>query len=103
MDQQRYRCLLDRPSVLIDDSIGRMIDSMPPRRSVRGPRAERGTRMTWRMPAETAEQERVWLAYPRAGYTLGDDAASAELARDAWAAVANAAVEFEPVTAVVDA
>ena len=58
--------------------------------------------MTWKMPAEFAPQERVWMAFPRVGNTLGDDAASADLARDTWAAVANAAAGFEPVTMVVD-
>ena len=42
------------------------------------------------------------MAFPRVGNTLGDDAASADEARDAWAAVANAAAGFEPVTMVVD-
>ena len=58
--------------------------------------------MTWTMPAETAPQERVWMAFPRVGNTLGDDAASADQARDTWAAVANAVAGFEPVTMVVD-
>ncbi len=58
--------------------------------------------MTWKMPAEFAPQERVWMAFPRVGNTLGDDAESADLARDTWAAVANAAAGFEPVTMVVD-
>ena len=58
--------------------------------------------MTWTMPAEFAPQERIWMAFPRVGNTLGDDAASAEEARDTWAAVANAAAGFEPVTMVVD-
>ena len=58
--------------------------------------------MTWTMPPEWAPQDRVWMAFPRAGNTLGDDAASADEARDAWAAVANAASLFEPVTMVVD-
>ena len=58
--------------------------------------------MTWTMPAEFAPQERVWMAFPRVGNTLGDDAASADEARDTWAAVANAAAGFEPVTMVVD-
>ena len=31
--------------------------------------------MTWTMPAEFAPQERVWMAFPRVGNTLGDDAA----------------------------
>ena len=58
--------------------------------------------MTWTMPAEFAPQERIWMAFPRVGNTLGDDAASADEARDTWAAVANAAAGFEPVTMVVD-
>ncbi|MGV1034333.1 MAG: agmatine deiminase family protein [Microbacteriaceae bacterium] len=58
--------------------------------------------MVWKMPAEWAPQERIWMAFPRPGYTVGDDAASAAECYEAWAAVANAAVEFEPVTVVVD-
>ena len=58
--------------------------------------------MTWRMPAETAPQDRVWMAFPRAGLTLGDQAAAAEDAYAAWTAVAHAVAEFEPVTMVVD-
>ena len=56
---------------------------------------------TWRMPAETAPQERLWMAFPTGGYTLGETAEDAHAARSVWAAVANAAVEFEPVTVVV--
>lgn len=56
----------------------------------------------WRMPAETAPQERLWMAFPTGGYTLGDTPEAAHAARSTWAAVANAAVEFEPVTVVVD-
>ena len=58
--------------------------------------------MTWRMPAETASQDRVWMAFPVAGYTLGSDADSADEARRTWTAVAHAILEFEPVTMVVD-
>ncbi|TFC29910.1 agmatine deiminase family protein [Cryobacterium sp. TMT1-3] len=58
--------------------------------------------MTWRMPAETAPQDRVWMAFPAGGYTLGDTAAEADEARRTWAAVAHAIVDFEPVTMVVD-
>lgn len=54
------------------------------------------------MPAETAPQDRLWLAFPVGGYTLGDTAREAEEARRTWAAVANAAADFEPVTVVVD-
>lgn len=58
--------------------------------------------MTWMMPAETAPHERTWMAFPREGYTLGSDTASAEAARRTWAAVAHAVAEFEPVTMLVD-
>ena len=58
--------------------------------------------MTWTMPAEFALQDRIWMAFPRDGYTLGDDVEGAELGRATWAAVANAASGFEPVTMVVD-
>ena len=58
--------------------------------------------MAWRMPAETAPHERTWMAFPREGLTLGDDAASAEEAYRAWTAVALAVAEFEPVTMAVD-
>lgn len=55
----------------------------------------------WYMPAETAPQERIWMAFPTGGYTLGDTAEEAHAARSVWAAVANAILEFEPVTVVV--
>ncbi len=54
------------------------------------------------MPAETAPQDRVWMAFPVDGYTLGTDAYSADEARGTWTAVAHAVLEFEPVTMVVD-
>jgi agmatine deiminase len=53
------------------------------------------------MPAETAPQERIWMAFPTGGYTLGDTEEEAHAARSVWAAVANAAAEFEPVTVLV--
>ncbi|MGN6609109.1 MAG: agmatine deiminase family protein [Jatrophihabitans sp.] len=53
------------------------------------------------MPHEGDPQQRLWLAFPTAGYTLGDTGEDAETARRTWAAVANAASEFEPVTVVV--
>jgi agmatine deiminase len=53
------------------------------------------------MPAEGDRQDRLWLAWPTGGYTLGDTAADAEEARQTWAAVANAAAGFEPVSVVV--
>lgn len=52
------------------------------------------------MPHEGAPQDRLWVAWPSRGYTLGDTAEDAETARRTWAAVANAAADFEPVTVV---
>ena len=54
------------------------------------------------MPIEGHAQDRLWLAWPTTGYTLGDTEAEAEEARTTWAAVANAATEFQPVTVVVN-
>ena len=56
----------------------------------------------WLMPAEGAAQDRVWMAYPSAGYSLGESAAEQHEARSTWAAVAHAIAEFEPVTLLVD-
>ena len=58
--------------------------------------------MTWRMPSETAPQERIWMAFPTARTNLGHTREQARLAHLAWAAVANAIVRFEPVTMLVD-
>lgn len=58
--------------------------------------------MTWRMPTETDPQERVWMAFPPRGYTLGDTAEDAHEARSTWSAVAHAVMGFAPVTMVVD-
>lgn len=55
-----------------------------------------------RMPAESALQERVWMAFPSAGYSLGDTEQACDEARRTWATVAHAIAEFEPVTMVVD-
>lgn len=57
--------------------------------------------MTWHMPHEGERHERLWLAWPTQGYTLGETAEDAETARRTWAAVANAGAGFEPVTVVV--
>jgi agmatine deiminase len=57
------------------------------------------TAVALRMPPEWAPHERTWMAWPSAGYTLGDDP---DEARTTWAAVANAIVAFEPLTMVVD-
>ncbi len=57
--------------------------------------------MNYRMPAEWAPQERIWMAFPCAGYSLGDTEEARHEARSTWAAVAHAVAEFEPVTMVV--
>lgn len=57
---------------------------------------------TWQMPIEGHRQDRLWLAWPTTGYTLGETEAEAEEARTTWASVANAASEFQPVTVVVN-
>ena len=59
--------------------------------------------MAWRMPSETARHERTWMAFPSAGTTLGDTESERDEAYDAWAAVARAVAEFEPVSMLVDA
>ena len=57
--------------------------------------------MALHMPAEWDRHERTWMAWPSQGYTLGDSEAEADEARSTWAAVANATVDFEPVTMLV--
>ena len=58
--------------------------------------------MTWKMPPEWHKHERTWVAFPTAGYTLGDTASEHEAARTTWANVANQASEFEKVSVVVN-
>lgn len=57
---------------------------------------------TYFMPAETAAHERIYMAFPSSGYTLGDTEEQAEAARTTWANVARAVARFTPVTMVVD-
>ncbi|MFJ7907412.1 agmatine/peptidylarginine deiminase [Kitasatospora sp. NPDC096204] len=58
------------------------------------------TASTWHMPAETGKQARTWMAWPVADYGT-----TAEEARRAWSAVANAIIEHggQPVTMLVTA
>ena len=58
--------------------------------------------MSWRMPAETEPQARVWMAFPTASSYVADSPDVADRARTAWARVAQTITEFEPVTMVVD-
>jgi agmatine deiminase len=52
----------------------------------------------WFMPAEWVDHERTWMAWPSSGYTLGETIEDWQEARATWAAVANAVIEFEPVS-----
>lgn len=58
--------------------------------------------MGWRMPHEGDAHERTWMAFPRAGTTLGEGAEYQATAYRAWTDTALAIAEFEPVTMVVD-
>jgi agmatine deiminase len=58
--------------------------------------------MTWLMPAETAPQDRIWMAFPREGQTLGETSAEREAGYAAWAHVANTIAGFQPVSIIVD-
>jgi agmatine deiminase len=58
--------------------------------------------MDYSMPAEWEPQDRIWMAFPSEGYSLGDTEQARDEGRSTWAAVAHAVAEFEPVTMVVD-
>ncbi len=58
--------------------------------------------MNWRMPAETARHDRIWMAFPAEGQTLGEGAAEREEGYATWTAVAHATAAFTPVTMLVD-
>lgn len=58
--------------------------------------------MAWRMPAETAPQERVWMAFPVEGVTLGDADAERAEGYATWTAVAASVAAATPVTMLVD-
>jgi len=58
--------------------------------------------MAWRMPSETAPHERTWMAFPVASATAGATAEEQEACFAAWASVALAIAEFEPVRMLVD-
>jgi len=59
------------------------------------------TTMSWRRPAESDFHERRWTASPH-GPAAGGTRAETAAAHAAWAAVANAASEFEPVVVIAD-
>jgi agmatine deiminase len=54
------------------------------------------------MPPEWGKHDRTWVAFPTAGYTLGETESDHIAARKTWASVANAASEFEKVSVVVN-
>ena len=56
----------------------------------------------WHMPPETAPQDRIWMAFPRKGVTLGETLVEQDAGYAAWADVARAVAEFEPVSMIVD-
>jgi agmatine deiminase len=58
--------------------------------------------MSWRMPSETAPQDRVWMAFPPGRSYIAESATMADRTRAVWSAVANTTAEFEPVTMLVD-
>lgn len=58
--------------------------------------------MTYFMPPETAPQDRIWMAFPREGATLGEGMAEREAGYAAWAAVAHAIADHQPVSMIVD-
>lgn len=55
-----------------------------------------------KFPAEWHRHERTWIAFPHAGYTLGETEQEQHSARQTWANVANAASEFEKVSCVIN-
>lgn len=58
--------------------------------------------MAWRMPAETEQHDRTWMAFPVAHNSVETGAASVAEARATWSEVAHAISRFEPVSMVVD-
>lgn len=58
--------------------------------------------MPYVMPSETAPQDRIWMAFPREGATLGETLPEREAGYAAWAAVAHAIAEHQPVSMIVD-
>jgi len=58
--------------------------------------------VNWRMPSETHPHERTWMAFPHEGPVLGGSEESRTKTYGAWADVANAIADFEPVAMLVD-
>lgn len=56
---------------------------------------------TWRMPSETAPQERIFMGFPPLGELFGATHDAALVARTAWSEVANTIAGFLPVEMVV--
>jgi agmatine deiminase len=53
------------------------------------------------MPHEAGEQVRTWMGWPAPAETFGEGAEEAAAAVSAWTGVANAIVDFQPVTMLV--
>lgn len=58
--------------------------------------------VTWHLPADTERQERLWMAFPRDYSRMGTSSWEVSGARRAWARVAHAVMDYEPVTLLVD-
>ncbi|RJS91982.1 agmatine/peptidylarginine deiminase [Salinisphaera sp. Q1T1-3] len=56
----------------------------------------------WSLPAETVPQKRVWMGFPPAAGASASAGADLDAARRAWAEVAHAIADYEPVTMLVD-
>ncbi|MEY4502860.1 MAG: hypothetical protein RLZZ576_114 [Actinomycetota bacterium] len=57
--------------------------------------------MTWVMPAEWQPHERTWMAWMEEDYSKESTPASTVEMHRAWASVANAIINFEPVSMLV--
>ncbi|RWZ68353.1 agmatine deiminase family protein [Labedella populi] len=57
----------------------------------------------WRMPHEAGEQVRTWMGWPAPAETFGQGDEEEAAAVAAWSNVANAIVDFQPVTMIVPA
>ena len=58
--------------------------------------------MSWTMPAEWQPHDRTWMAWPPTGYLTEQSDENGSIAHTAWANVANAIINFEPLTMVAD-
>ncbi|MEE6170294.1 MULTISPECIES: agmatine deiminase family protein [unclassified Mycolicibacterium] len=60
------------------------------------------TDTSWQMLIETAEQQKIFMAFPPRGTLFGESDAEVNIPRAAWAEVANKTADFIPVEIIVD-